>query len=127
MSDNQPVIEASTHADFAAHVVWSDDSGAPMPVVNPSRCEVRDAADNIVITFDDGANAATAAKIAPSTASGIIQLTAPKTVTSSWPPGRYKFDIFVTVNSSSNPFATMYRPAITGWFVVNKAVTRGNP
>jgi hypothetical protein len=129
MATNQVSIQVTQGADVAVQIVWSDDNGNPIPCDTPARAEVKDASGVLLDAFDDGADPETAAVITPSPTAGIIQLTAPKSVTSSWSPGSYKIDVFATVTDAAFPFDTsgQYRPAFSGTFSVRKAITTSAP
>lgn len=125
---NELQMEVTQRADVALQLVWSDDQGAPIPCTTPARAEVKDSADQLLVAFDDDANAATSAVISCSATSGVIQLTAPKSVTAAWTPGRYKIDVFATVSDAAPPFDSgQYRPAFSGWFIVKRSTTTGAP
>lgn len=128
MSDRTGEIVVKAYSDMACQIVWSDDQGAPVPVGKPARAEVRDSKNTILVTFDDDADPSVAAVITATETSGVVQLTAPRTLTRAWTPGRYAIDVFATVADSAAPFASgQYRPVMSGWFVVEKATTIGNP
>lgn len=125
---NTAVITVKAGADMACQIVWSDDNGNPMPADVPARAEVRGDGNTLLVAFDDGADPATEAAISCSPSDGIIQLTAPKAVTSGWTPGVYNVDVFTTVEAAP-PFdvSGQYRPAFTGQFIVSQAYTTGAP
>jgi hypothetical protein len=121
-------VSVTQRADIAIQMVWSDDQGAPVPCGLPARAEVKDSQGALLVAFDDEADPSTAAAITCSATSGVIQLTAPKTVTTPWTPGKYKVDVFATVSDAAPPFDSgQYRPAFSGWFIVKPAVTTGAP
>lgn len=122
------LITVKQGADMAVHIVWSDDNGNPIPVNIPARAEVRAGDGTLIAEFDDSAPAASQPSISASESSGIIQLTAPRSITSGWPPGTYDVDVFVTVTGGADPFASgQYRPALSGKFAISRAITTGAP
>ena len=122
-------ILVTAYSDMACQLVWSDDQGSPIPCATPARAEVKDSQGTLLVVFDDGNDPGTEAVITASETSGVIQLTAPKSVTALWTPGRYAIDVWATVTDAADPFdvSGQYRPAFSGWFIVHPAITTGSP
>ena len=101
MSQNETLeIEVVVGEDFAAQIAWTDEDGNAVPVVAPCRLEVRDMANNLV-----------------------MQISAPRAITTALKPGRYLFDLFAVTTPSPAPFTSQEVQVINGWFLVSPRVT----
>ena len=109
MSQNEVLeIEVVVGEDFAAQIVWTDEDGAAVPVVAPCRLEVRDMGNALVIQFDTASagSATTKAALVLTGSDGVMQISAPRTITTGLKAGRYLFDLFAVTSPSPAPFAS---------------------
>ena len=126
MSQNETLeIEVVVGEDFAAQIAWTDEDGNAVPVVAPCRLEVRDMANNLVIQFDttNAGSATTKAALILTGSDGVMQISAPRAITTALKPGRYLFDLFAVTTPSPAPFTSQEVQVINGWFLVSPRVT----
>jgi hypothetical protein len=118
-------IEVVQAEDFAAQIVWTDEDGAPIPVIAPCRLEVRDMNGTLVIQFatENAGAATTKAALVLTGSDGVMQISAPRTVTDDLKVGRYLFDLFAVTSPSPAPFTAQEVQVINGWFIVTPRVT----
>jgi hypothetical protein len=114
-------VELDRGSDFAVQLEWMDDDGYPVPVKTPAACKVVDSVGAQVMEFVDSGDPTLTAMVSPTT-SGVIQLTAPKSVTTSLPIGRFAFDMFVTTDTTDEPFSSgQYRKVFSGWMLIRQS------
>jgi hypothetical protein len=126
MSQNETLeIEVVIGEDFSAQIAWTDEDGNSVPVAAPCRMEVRDMASQLVIQFDtsNAGSAATKAALVLTGSDGVMQISAPRTITDALLVGRYLFDLFAVVPLSPAPFPSQEVQVCNGWFIVSPRVT----
>jgi len=87
------------------------------------RADVKDASGNTIISFKSSNTPSTQASIIIAGSEGIIQLSAPKSVTKSLTPGQFSIDIYATVDGVTSPIANPQVKLVSGFFTVNSRTT----
>lgn len=127
MADTQVLqLECPKGTDFAVQLFWTGPDGEGIDFGGPARCDVRDADGSLVVRFVDSSespDAAVTGVLRRSASASVLQLTAEQTVTSTLPVGRYKFDVLVTVDPTTDFPAGQLAPVVAGWFVVTPTQT----
>jgi hypothetical protein len=118
-------LEIDQGADFGVQIYWTTMDQSPFTVLSPMRMEIRDDVGNTLYTLatTDGAASGTQT-ILYNSSTGLIQLMIPAADTSSFPAGRYDYDLFVTYQDNAVTNATRTTRLQRGSVYVNKRVTR---
>jgi len=119
-------IELVQGEDFSAQIYWTDEDGNAMPCTTPGRLEVRDMYGAMLLQFasENAGSVATKAALVITGSDGIMQISAPRSVTTPLVPGRYLFDLFAVANNGVSPFTTQEVQVCSGWFIVSTRVTK---
>lgn len=124
MQRDELVIDMVAGEDFALNGFWTDSDGRPFPVIHPAQADVVDGTGQVVLRFVSGVeDPSTEPAIALITEQGYFQLTAPRAVTRTIEPGRYRFDLFTTLRTDATVFTDQQQRVVTGTFLVEERVT----
>lgn len=122
MTDTQILqLEVFRGTDFACQLFWTGPDGEGIDFTGPARADVRDATGAVVLRFIDtteSPDASATGVLTRSATSSVVQLTAASTVTSPLAPGRYKFDVLVTLEPTTDFPTGQLTPIIGGWVAV---------
>lgn len=118
-------LEIDQGADFGVQIYWTSMDQTPFTVLAPMRMEIRDDVGNTLYTLatTDGAASGTQT-ILYNSSTGLIQLIIPAADTSTFPAGRYNYDLFVTYQDNAVTNATRLQRLQRGSVYVNKRITR---
>lgn len=111
-------------ADFSAQFYWTDAAGNPFTVLHPIRMDIRAETGQVIhsmASLDD--DDLEDPDINFNSDSGLIQLVIPASATSSFPAGRYQYDMFVGYSDGSSGIARRKR-LLHGSVYVYGSVTR---
>lgn len=86
------------------------------------RADVK-AGNTTIISFKSSNSPATQASITVAGTAGVLQLSAPKSITKTLNPGTYAIDVYATVDGVSSPIANPQVKLVSGIFVVNSRTT----
>jgi len=115
MAEELLEIEIVVGEDFAAQIFWTSEYGDPIPVSDPALMDVKDANGQIAMRFSSTADPATQPRLDVAGYVGFFQITAPRAVTQTLVPGRYKFDLFASVSDSGTPFNRQMQQVVSGY------------
>jgi len=87
------------------------------------RADIKDSANNTIISFKSSNTPATQASITIAGTAGVLQLSAPKSITKTLNPGTYQIDVYATVDGVSSPIANPQVKLVSGLFIVNTRTT----
>lgn len=116
-------IEIVIGEDFAAQIFWTSEYGDPIPVSDPVLMDVKDANGQIAMRFNSVLDAEDSPRIDITGYIGFFQLTAPRSVTSTLIPGKYRFDLFAAVAEPAQPFPFQVQQVVSGYVIATPRVT----
>ena len=91
-------VIATQGQDFAFQVWTTDHRGEAVPYTIPAKMSVKDGVGQTLFeTSDDSSAAGTEAMILTSPINGLVQVTVPKAILQTAPPGSYQYDIWATI------------------------------
>ena len=125
MADNVPLV-INQGEDFSAQIVWLDDYGNPQKLKAPMRMDLKPVVGSAptlsLVTPDVPTEDIPLISYSPDI--GLIQLHIPKEMTSPLAPGKYYYDLFVTVNDETEYYAgDQVVRLIVGEAIVNQRIT----
>ena len=113
--------------DFTAQIIWTDDFGEPQRLTKPIRLDIVGAGSQTVVSLttpDMELPEGEIPEISYSPDIGLIQIHIPNSQTVTLPPGRYHYDLFVTVSDDFEYAGNQIHRLLVGQVVVNKRITR---
>ena len=119
-------LEIYQGEDFTAHIVATDDSDEPLPLIAPCRMDIKSPQGATLHTLETPTEPLPDGEIPSITLStdiGLIQLHIEDSVTGAFPPGQYHYDLFVTVSDGNAYAGDQALPLIYGPVTVNKRTT----
>lgn len=112
-------------ADFGIQVYWVDADTNPFTVLSPMRMDIKNEVGAIIYSLqtDDLADPDNPPTILYNSLSGLIQLTIPAADTALFPPGIFRYDLWITYQDNAVTNTTRLRKLIEGALYVNGRVT----
>lgn len=109
--------------DFTCQIIWTDNTGAPIPVAEPIRLDIVDQNFPILSLTTAPVEEGYIPEITYSSEIGLIQLHIPKEQTQAIAPGLYQYDMFASVDDGTSYAGNQQQRLLVGQVVINKRIT----
>lgn len=119
-------IDITQGEDWTTDVIWTDQLDDGIPVVHPCRMDIKSFGGQTLISLTTNPDIPEGEipGIKASTNIGLLQLHIPKASTVNFPPGQYRYDLFVTTDDGDEYAGPQTVPILVGRVNVHKRTTQ---
>lgn len=121
-------LEIVQGEDWTVQIQSLDDNDNPKPIVAPARMDIRDRMGAIIHSLQtadvENAPADVVPGVAISSEVALIQLHIPRSISQTFDPGPYHYDLWVTVDDGGIYAGSQAAQELRGQFIVHDRVTK---